>query len=276
MFSVAPLHPLHNGVLELVARHPEITMSELHERLRKTYKLKTSLQHLYRVVTQMEEEQVLVKMKGKVSLNLMWASYLSFYAERARRAAAQSVAAHANIPLKDGERRKYVAASLQEVEAIWNHLLVQLYHAVGGQTLHKYYSHAWWLLGKQAHDVGFYRELSSRGIRCQWLFGNDTPLDRAGAQKLKQIFTTVITDMPGFPKEGYNLNVYGDYVLECILPDKLAADLGAFFRGTASPDEFDADAFLDLCVRRTPCTVTVWRNAAQAQALRDKIAPLTA
>jgi hypothetical protein len=272
MFSVAPLHPLHNGILELVARHPEMTIADLHRELLRSKKTATSLQHVYRIVTKMTEEQILVKMKGKVSLNQMWISYLAFYAERSRKASAEAKAGQ-TVPLREGERRRFIASSLLEVETIWNHLLVELYRGIGAKTLHKYYSHAWWLLGKHARDVSFYKELSDRGIRCLWLFGNDTPLDRHGADRLQSVFPSAITVDPPFPKEGYNLNVYGDCILECLFPEKLQQELSSFFAKTPSSDAFDHEHFLDLFSQPARCTVTVWRNARQAEVLRGKIEP---
>ncbi len=276
MFSVAPLHPLHNGILELVARYPEMTVAQLHERLRTKLNIKTSLQHVYRVATQMTKEQVLVRVHGKISLNLMWVSYLGFYAERAQLSAREAQAVKMEFPLNPGERRKYAVSSLLEAETVWNHVLVQLYRTVGGKELLKYYSHAWWLLGKHARDIAFYQELANRGIRCRWVLGNDTPLDRFGAERLKSVFTAVISKKPPFPTEGYNVNVFGEYVLECLFPEKLQNDLAVFFREAQTAEDFDEERFADLFSRPIRCTVTLWRNAALAEELRNKIAPLTA
>jgi hypothetical protein len=272
MFRVAPLHPLHNSLLELVSRHPELSMAELQEHLRKKYKTDTSLQHLYRIVGQMMDEQILIKRKGKISLNLMWLSYLSFYAEHARKTTLGAQSLDADLPKRDGEKKQFAVHSLVEVETVWNHLLVQLRRILNAEsTLHKYYSHAWWQYGQNHGDAGFYENLAKRGVRCRWLFGNDTYLDRQGAERIRGSFEAVIDPKPPFPTEGYNLNVYGDYVLECVFPDTMSKHLEAFFERVTSAKQFDREVLMDLFTMPCPCKVTLWKSKRQAELLRNQI-----
>jgi hypothetical protein len=271
MFVLDPLHPIFNAVLTIVAEKPDITMADLHTALKRR-KVDTSLQHLYRTVARLVEGQVLLKSGKKLSLNLMWLSYLQFYADNAKGALSARRSGENIFPLKEGERKTYEVGTLLEVQTLWNHMLVQLYGAQREEKyLFKFYSHAWWQVGKHALDLDFYRTIKAKGVSCYWLFGHGTFLDKQAMKSLEGLAELRSAETPPFPEEGYNLNVYGDYVFECIFPEKVARHLEMLFHGVKSEEEFDQDMLADIMAIEAPCKVTVWRNALQAKALRAKI-----
>lgn len=269
MFTIDPIHPIYSAVVETIAVYPQITINELHARLKKDGKLDVSLSHLYRVVTRMVDTQVLIRVNGKLSLNLMWVSYLEFIADRAKKI-MQHVT---DLPLEPGEKRVYNAHTLFDVEAIWNHVLVSLYRATQEKQLFKYYSHAWWQLGRNAEEMSFYERLKERGIECHWMFGHDSFLDKVGAKRVQEVFPAILADEAPFPSDGYNLNVYGEYVVECILPEKVCKHFNFFFDQVKDLKTFDEGLFLDVFAMRGKYKVTVWRNAEQANLLRAKLRP---
>jgi len=271
MFAFDPLHPQQNAIIEIIALSPNLTISELHETLKRRYNVSISLQHVYRLVTQMVEEQMVLKTKGKLTLNLMWLSYVGLFAERARMSTAMATLDSTMFPLEEGQKKSLSANSLMGVETIWNHLLIQLYQSTLEKNLFKYYSHAWWQLEKVETQKKAYAEIAKRGINCFYVFGNNGFLDKKGAEILSPTFKATIAKNPPFPTEGYNLNVYGEYILECVFPEKLTKHLEFFFDGVKDEASFDQELFLDLFTKRAACKVTVWRNAKQAEALRAKI-----
>ncbi|HRH93816.1 MAG TPA: hypothetical protein PKV72_04785 [Candidatus Peribacteria bacterium] len=272
MFCLDPLHPIFNAILEIVSKSPGISMGELHKEL-KARNVDVSLQHLYRTVTRMTDEQVLLKTKGKVSINLMWASYLQFFAEQTKAAAVDSHKNMPMFPLKEGERKVFELDTLADVETIWNHLLVQLYGITPDvKMLFKYYSHAWWQLGEKAGQKEIYKRIADAGIRCHWLFGSTSFLDTHVAEVNNKVFLAKCTDTPPFPAEGYNTNVYGEYILECIFPDNITKHFAFLFRSVKSMKEFDARLVSDLFGMKGKYKVTVWRNWRQADTVRAKIA----
>ncbi len=267
MFTIDPIHPIYSAVVEAVAVYPHITINELHEHLREHKKIDLSLSHLYRVVTRMVDMQVLIRVRGKLSVNLMWISYLEFIAERAKRVLQHDT----DFPLKPGEKRVFPAHSFLDVEAIWNHALVSLYRVTQEKELYKYYSHAWWQLGRNAEEMTFYKKLQQSGIDCHWVFGSKTFLDEAGAARVREVFPALTVESAPFPHSGYCLNVYGEYIIECVLPEKISRHFDFFFERVKSMEAFDHDLFLDMFTMRGKYKVTVWRNAKQAEILRNKI-----
>lgn len=269
MFTLDPLHPLFTAVLEAVSATPNMTVADLHVTLKRR-KESVTLQHLYRTVNRMVEEQILLKSGTTLSVNLMWLSYLQFFADRAKQTllarGAQQV-----FPLKPGERKTFKVDTLLDLQTLWNHLLVQLHKAVPQKHLLKYYSHAWWQLGKHALDPAFYKRIVESGVRCYWLFGNTTVLDRYAADLHDKLMDSRLVDDPPFPKEGYCLNVYGSYAFECLFPERITRHFDFVFHNITDPKQFDPEVYSDIFVLKEPLTLKVWNNEKQAAPLRAKI-----
>ncbi len=267
MFTLDPIHPVYSAVIEMTAVYPQVTVAQLHEMLRKKLKIDVSLAQLYRVITRMVDAQILIKSQGKLSVNLMWVSYVEFIAGRAKRVQQRTD----EFPLRPGQKKTYTAHSLLDVEAKWNHVLVSLYRVLQQKTLYKYYSHAWWQLGRNAEEISFYKQLKEAGIDCHWVFGGNTFLDKEGAKRISEVFPAVTAGDPPFPRDGYNLNVYDEYILESILPEKVSKRFAFFFDRVHDMRHFNHDLFVDIFTMRAPYKLTVWRNLRQADMMRQTL-----
>ncbi len=274
MFVLDPLHPLFTAVLDIVASNPGIAMGELHAKLlkRREKDVRVTLQHAYRVVTRLIDEQILLKTKGKLSVNLMWLSYVEFFAEKAKKTIGASAHKANVLPLEPNKRATFHASTLLDVQTIWNHLLVQLNRMTQEKFLFKYYSHAWWQVGRNALDAEFYRRIRDKGVHCYWLYGGDTFLDHSAANENQDLFETRIVQDAPFPNDGYNVNVYGEYIMECIFPDKIARQLGFLFESVGSKEKFDEDLLADIFAEKAEYKVTLWRHKKQAATVRAQIA----
>lgn len=271
MYSILPLQPLHGAIVASLAEEPGLTMEELQKRVQNRAGTDTSLQHIYRIVTKLTEAQIIMRQDGRVFLNLMWLSSMSQFAEQASQRTLQVYDAGERLPLDEGQRIILNVHSLQEIEVLWNQVLVRLYGILHTKILHKYNSHAWWQLRDDSVDTGFYGKLAERGIRCTWLFGNNTALDQEAAQKLNTVFRSAITEKPPFPTAGYNMTVYGDYILECLFPQSTCEYFEHLFQSEAYRKSLDENLLRKFFNTREDFHITLWRNAHQASILRSQI-----
>lgn len=269
MFTLDPVNPLFDAIVRIVAKEPGIKVSDLQKRL-KTEKREVTLQHLYRKINTLMEEQILLKDKGALSVNLMWLSFLEYFAASAKESLIVN-GKTSPFPLKEGERISLSVDTFLDVQTLWNHLLIQIHRTAPQKYLYKYYSHAWWIWSKQQLDANFYRSIKEKGIRCLWLYGNDTYLDTEAAGMHKDLFDSRIAKETAFPREGYNLNVYGEYIVECMFPENIARHLGLLFGSIRSTNEEDRSVLGDIFTLKAPYKVTVWRNKEQAQRLQKEI-----
>ena len=269
MFCLDPIHPLYTAILDVAAASPGIAVADLHKELRRR-KTDVTLQHLYRMVNRMVEEQILLKEGTALSVNLMWLSYLQFFADRSKQALLDK-GGRTMFPMKDGERRTFKVGNLLDLQSLWNHMLVQLHRTEPQKYLLKYYSHAWWQLGRHALDDDFYAEIRKSGLRCYWLFGGDTFLDRHAVALHEKLMDARLTTASPFPAEGYNLNVYGPYIFECVFSERITKHFRFLFEQVRSLDAFDDEVFSDIFSLPSPLTLKVRRDEKQALQLRAKI-----
>jgi len=256
-------------VAALVALHPKQTVADLRARLGESGH-DVSLQHVYRLVARLMEEGIVVKEGKTLSANLLWISELEHFLDRSKEAARNAAKKDDGLPLKLNERRTFACETLSDVQALWNHLLVRLYTLSPEKYLFKYYAHAWWQIGPHPLERDFYKKIKEKGLTCFWLYGNDSPVDRAISQEFGDLVEMRVTDAPPFPSEGYNLNVYGEYVVECNLPPVIMQHFALLFRTVENVDEARKLA-KDTFALKAPYTITVWRNPKQAALLRKKI-----
>ncbi len=269
MFCLDPVHPLFDAIMQVVTKEPGIAVGDLHKKL-KAQKIHVTLQHLYRKVNELVDAQILLKQKTALTTNMMFLSYLEYFAF-ARKDALQQTKSLNVFPLKAGQRVQFEAHSLLEVQTLWNHLLVQAHHVAPQKYMFKYYSHAWWVWSKRTLDAKFYKKIYEKGVRCLWLYGNNTYLDREAASMYPDLFESRIAlDVP-FPCEGYNLNIYGDYIFECVLPDHVARHLALIFKTISSTKKEDLSVIDDVFSMRADYKVTVWHNAKQSAKMQKDI-----
>lgn len=270
MYALDPIHPVYTAILATVAADPAITVADVHAQLKRRGTAIT-LQHLYRTVNRLVEAQILLKSGTALTVNLMWLSYLQFFAETAKKTMSEHAEGPLIFPLKEGKHVTLKADTLADLQTLWNHLLVKLHRTEPQKYLLKYYSHAWWLLGAYALEPAFYKRIKEAGVSCYWLFGNASTLDRFAIEGKQDFMDARLAEDTPFPKEGYNLNVYGPYIFECVLPERLSRQFTFIFKTVTDPAQFDSTMLSDIFTQREPLKLKIWRNSARAQELRQSI-----
>lgn len=273
MFCFDPSNHLLNAILEIVADMPSLPVRELHARLCKEKNCPVTIQHLYRTLNRMIEAQMLLKDSGKVTLNRIWLGQLGLFASNAALHLEKDQLSTTRLPLREGECVVIRTDSLIGLQAMWYHTLAKLHAHLKQESneITKYYSHAWWLLEETDAMKKFLQAVSEKGVTCQWLLGNDTVLDRSAVEQYKNIFEIRIAKKSPFPIEGYCLNVYGEYILECMFPRAVSTQFQLLF-STAQSENRDTLALLrDLSTLKARYSMKLWRNKELAEEMRSKV-----
>lgn len=270
MPTLDPLHPLQSAILEVLVAAPGVTMSELHVRVMNDCKVDVSLQNLYRTVGQMIEAQLLIREKGKISLNAVWASHLTRFAEEAKKQYLDNTPSTLDLPTADGGKKEFLAESLGALDPLWNHILRTIAGIYDDPEWYEYNAHPWHFLGFTETERRLYESLGTRGHK---LYGNDSFLDHYGVKlNASGDDVAVAADSP-FPKEGYSLWLCGDYIVDCVFPETLSKHFAFFFQTVQTIDQFHADLFADIFRMKARCRLLVWKSAKEAALLRAKFLP---
>ena len=103
------------------------------------------------------------------------------------------------------------------------------------------------------------------------VYGNDSFLDRYGAHLHKTTeCPAYITSNPSFPKEGYNLWLCGDCLIECFFPDLIAQYFSGFFDTTKRVEDFDLKTFSSIFGIKVPVELHISRDKKKAAILQKK------
>ncbi len=267
MSVLDPLHPIHGGILECLARHPALDMEELHKELGRI-RVSVSLPNLYRTVSQMIDVQMLVRSKGKVSLHSVWTAHVQSFAD-AINASQEDANREASFALEEGGRREYMAESLRALDPVWFHILLQCIETDSSREWYAYNSHPWHVIGMNDTEIRGYQAIVAKGVVCRMVYGNDDFLTRYAMKMIKMPrFRTTLSEEISLPKDGYSLWVCGEYIVECLFPESLAKRFKYFFREVQSMEQFEPELFADIFKMKARCKVALRRNKHDAESLR--------
>lgn len=273
MPSLDPLHPLQSSLLEILACSPSTSTESLRKALKKQEGLTPSVATLYRLLKELENEQVIVRSHGRIQLNSVWVSHIARFVENARALQEKNVTGTQELTnLRDEERMTLVADSLQDLDPAWNHALVELARIESNRTWYMYNSHPWYSIGMRSTEQRLYEGLSNEGIQSRMIYGNDTFLDRYGARAIRvKGIKSVCTNRSPLPHEGYALWLCGDYLVDCVMPEAISAYFGFFFKTVRSIDQFDPAHFAYVFRMRAKCTLNIRKDISEAKRIRKML-----
>lgn len=268
-----PLHPSQSAIIEILSKKPGIKINTLHEMMEKDYDISISIQNLYRTVAQLADALVVFRDKGKLSLHMSWLDGLISLVETAKIHYQWDIDGIMDIPREEGKVVKYRANSIFGLDAYWDHILLQVVSMTEDTTWYEYTSHSYHALAIPDLENAFYRNLADRGVDMRILIGSTSFLDTYAEKTSSSPFTSILTDKSPFPKDGYQLFICGDYVLESLIPDVVLEQLTRFFDTVTSIDAFDVDLFRSAFRTRAECKISVRKSAEEAKKLREKFLP---
>jgi len=277
MVSIDPLHPAQSAILEVLGNIPALTIEELQKKITKNHSIEMSMPTLYRIVAQLIDEQVLVREKGKLSLNLVWVNHVLRLATQIETTYVTRAHPVFELPKNEGEKKEFTADSLNGLDPVWNHILLQLVKEREGNTWYEYASHPWFTLAMPGTEADVYKTILAQKTSVHLVHGNDTFLDRHAIKLLKKtlpsIRQTTAKNLP-FPKEGYLVIVYGSYVIECFVADVVSKHFALFFNSVQSIEQFDPQMFSDVFRMKTQARIQIRKSTADSAALRNTLEKL--
>lgn len=269
--SFNPLDPLQSAIVVLLLRTSTMSVNDLMDKLKADFGLEYTRQHLYKVLGKMVESGMLNKVKGKFAIEMRWATHVhSLFSDALYKMPEKDDIV--DIELKEGQSREYIADSFQSLISIWDKLSVHLIET-NGNKVHQYFSHPYYNLYTQSAGPEFYKYLVERGHQAWTLIGNDTFLDHHAVElysELKSRKAAINTTLP-FDKDGYSIEVSGDYISELKIPPNVEMHFKFLFEHVDSKEKFDQHLFAEIFKIKAPFRLVITRNKKDAEKLRKAI-----
>jgi hypothetical protein len=272
MAFIDPLHPIQSSILEIIGTRRELTVNELHEVLTTEYGISVSIKNLYRTTAQLINEQVLVKTKGILAINLVWLTHLDKFIETAKNNYLEPNYTSLNFPKNEKEVVYFKSDSLRSLDPIWNDILLRLSGITKDKTWYAFNSHPWYSLGMNETEMRLFESLISKKISIHMLYGNNNFLDLYGNSliKIKGLKSKAVSS-PDFPQEGYACWVVEDYLVECIFSDVIANQFAFFFKTIHNIEQFDLDLFANVFKMKAECSISITKNKQKTASKLKKL-----
>lgn len=272
MATLDPLHAIQSAVIETLSDHYPIAMSDLYGKITEQFNVQISKQNLYRTVAQLIAAQVLVREKGSLSLNRIWARHIVMLGEILKRNYFSDRGQASKFPGAASRSKVFKAGSLAQLDPIWTDVLVELSEHVKGKKLFGYNSHPWYSIGMRDTEQRVMKGLVEGGIQVYLMYGNDSFLDRYGKRLIEfPGYHTVCVTQKDFPPEGYALWVGGPYLIEVEFPAMIARQFKFIFDTIQAPQQLDIELFSDIFKVKAQCSLRLTHDPARAVSTKKRI-----
>lgn len=259
-----------SSILEILCQTKSCTTQHILAKLRNEYRITLSLPQLYKILWQLEKEQIIIREHNTIALNTLRIKKTSDYINKAKNIYLQENVAFSQ--LQDGQRREFSANSLIDLDAIWNNIFTQLQNNNTISDIAFYQSHPYFILGHFSSRSSLIEQIISSQQTLSILYGNEWCLDNYGVQlvRLQWAQATCSSKTP-FLSEGYNIHIIGNYILELLLPDNVTQHLKIFFDNVTSVDSFDNELYKQIFAMKWQFSFSVQHNQKQASHTREII-----
>ncbi len=259
-----------NAVLEILCLHKEMSMNKLYEIMGKEYQIKISLPQVYKIVADLEKEQIIIKTYGKLELSAFWIKRVDSFVKTAKNNYMEWTISIST--LAEWERKQFKVDSLDELDAIRNNIFTQLNTINTTGEVCFFHSHPYYILWANEARSTLIQHVINSWQKLYILFGNETFLDTYGI-KLVQMQGAAATCKNNTPflSEWYNLHIISDYMIELIFPETITQHFKIFFDNIKSLKWFQSVLFKEIFEMKGQYIMTVQHNASQAKKFKELI-----
>ncbi len=270
MLSYDPLHPIQSGIIQLVGKEPGIEVPTILAKLKTEFGVMVSKQNLYKIIGKLIDHQVLVKNRQAVTLHQPWLENMYTFISNAKEV-YQNKEYIQDFQLEEGEQKVFMADSLALLDGTWGHIMGSVCDIAHSHHYFVYHPHPYYRFGMADIERRYWQSISDKGIAIHLLYGNKTYLDMYSSQATPMPGTQdVLTDTPPFPKEGYFLNVYDDYITEVYITDEIASRFKYFYDQVTDISQFDIEHFNDIFRMKAQTKFIFRRSKKDAELLKEK------
>ncbi|NTW46410.1 MAG: hypothetical protein HGB18_05210 [Candidatus Moranbacteria bacterium] len=232
-------HPtIEEQILE-VLRDGSVSTTEL---IRHVADLRTGVtkQGVYKALRKLKEEEKVVVAGKTVSLNLEWIHDMRDFFDSAERRYASKASAMGLLGVGEREKVVYFFRSLNQLDSFWGGNAFRIFSdgMDSDEPIFVYNPHEWFFYLRPETEQSLLRSMSKRTRQVLITVTHNDPLDR----KLKaefdgERFQYHISAKRISEKDNYYFNIFGDYLIEVLIDERIAKRIDEFYKRTKVFDE---------------------------------------
>ena len=231
----------------------------------------TTKQGVYAALRNLRKEEIVVLHNKKTSFNLLWLKQMDeFLAVTERHYVETNFGRDNFLNLKEGERIVYFFGNPAETDKFWGHALVTLAEASTAEDgpAYLYNPHEWFLIARKESERECIAFITKKR-RFLLTAGNKLPLDRVITKEFDGNHSQYhMHSQQLFAKNNYYLNIVGDFLIEVLIDEKIAAKIEVLYQNAEKLDDRVLGELNKIIGNKERSRLTISRNSKKASRLK--------
>ena len=196
---------------------------------------KTTKQGVYRVLRKLKNEEKIVIHGKLISLSLHWIKTMNEFFSLAQFYYSSKFAnSDSFLSVREKDKVVYFFKNLKLLDSFWSHAF-HMFTEISNpkEPIFVYNPHEWFSYARQETEQTLIKTLNEQLRQILITVTNDDSLDRELSKKFNSdLVQYYISDKKVFERENYYFNIFGDYLIEVFIDEKIAKEIDGFFKKT--------------------------------------------
>jgi len=233
----------------------------------------TTKQAVYAALRSLKAQEIVLTNKGISSLNIAWVNQMVDYLNFTKNKYVTNDNQGSFLDLEDKEKIKYYFNTANKGDVFWTHAYYLLLECLTeNEPVFLYNSHEWFLLARTENEKAVISSTINKSHKFLLTSGSDTFLDK----QVRKYFDGDksqynILAVPLFKENNYYLNIFGDFLIEVWLDQKIAQKIDEFYQTTIQWDENAEIKIKEIINASGRMKMIISRNRAKAEKLKKTL-----
>ncbi len=228
----------------------------------------TTKQALYKVITKLKEDEVIVVRSKYISLSHLWINKMSEYFNTAKHLyTTEGAPSEDFLQLEDGDKITYTFKNPNITDMFWSHAF-SILSEITIQPICLYNPHEWFMLGRYESERKLFDNIRSRNKKLFLITANKDELDKSVSKEFdnKNLFYYMLGENL-FPKDNYYLNIFDDFIIEVWIDKKTSDLIDTFYKEHKVFNQEAEEKLKKILEKRGKNKMVISRNKHKADKL---------
>lgn len=233
----------------------------------------TTKQAVYAALRALKAQEIVLTNKGISSLNITWVNQMVDYLNFTKNNYIANDNQGSFLDLEDKEKIKYYFNTAHKGDVFWTHAYYLLLEGLAeNEPVFLYNPHEWFLLARTENEKSAIEATINKGHAFLLTASGDTFLDK----QVRKYFDGDksqynILKVPLFKENNYYLNIFGDFLIEAWLDQKIADKIEKFYQTTDQWNEDSEIKIKEIVNASGRMKMVISRNHVKAEKLKKTL-----
>lgn len=234
----------------------------------------TTKQALYAALRKLRKSEIVILLKKRISLSSVWVIKMSDFFQTAKYFYSKTaLTTEGFLNIEEGDRISYTFKNPHTADIFWGHAFDILSEITAlSDPVYAYNPHEWFLLARHESERALFDKIIKTGKQIFVVAGGNTYLDKLTARefdgKVSQYYPSKDTI---FEKRNYYVNIFGDYIVEAWVDEKLSKHLDDFYHQTSTWNEASKEQLRLIVQKEGKTKLIISKNKKRAIQFKTRL-----